>query len=82
MSAVDSVYAPDPRGFDSFVAWAVVLTESLARYNVPTPVEGVWVDWGCQLISTPGLSNRGLPDPRTFDNWSVWAAQLVQDLLT
>lgn len=71
--------APDPRGFE-FVQWAQLLTEQLAGYNIPAPVEDAWSDWALQLISTPGLSSQGLPDPRGFTDWSVWAENLVQDL--
>ena len=69
----------DYRGPD-FITWASALTEQLAAYNVPAPVEEQWVDWASTLLSSPQLSGQGLADPRGFGDWQAWAAQLVQDL--
>lgn len=69
----------DPRGFE-FQEWARLLTEQLAVYNVPAPVEDAWVDWAWQLYASPQLVYQGLVDPRGYTDWREWASQLVQNL--
>ncbi len=72
---------PDPRGL-SFTRWASLLTEGLAAYNVPSPVEDEWFGWACALFSSPDLAQQGLPDPRGFADWQSWAERVFQALQT
>lgn len=64
-----------------FERWAADLTEQLASYNPPSPVdEGSWIVWAEQLCALPALDELGMPDPRGFSSWRDWAAALSQVL--
>ena len=64
-----------------FMRWAALLTESLAAYNVPSPVdEESWASWAVSLLNSPILVGLGLPDPRGFAEWKDWAEITTQTL--
>lgn len=68
----------DPRGLE-FLAWARLLAESLAQYNVPSPVsEGLWQVWAANLLAVPAVEALGVPDPRAYSDWRLWAFAFSQ----
>lgn len=65
----------------TFAQWAGYLSEQLAQYNVPSPVnEDLWKTWAQALCSTPEIVERGLPSPQGFDDWRLWACQALNAL--
>lgn len=68
----------DPRGV-TFMRWASLLSESLAQYNVPSPVsEGLWQEWATTLLAVPEITELGVASPSAFRDWRVWAQQFLQ----
>lgn len=65
----------------SFRTWSGYLSEQLAQYNVPSPVnEDLWKTWALALYSTPEIFERGLPNPQMFVDWRSWACQALHAL--
>lgn len=66
----------------SFEAWAKLLIEQLALYNVDQqPTEAAWRDWAASVLVNSSLKLQGLPDPRLFPTWRPWAAFMYERLL-
>lgn len=75
-----TINPPNPMA-TTFWDWSGYLSEQLAQYNVPSPVnEGLWRTWATALCSTPEIAERGLPSPQGFADWRSWACQALQAL--
>jgi hypothetical protein len=64
-----------------FLRWASDLTEQLASYNPPSPVdEDSWRPWAEAIAGLPEISELGAQNPALFGSWQDWAASLQQAL--
>ena len=75
MSNVALVY--DPR-YHNFVSWASLMVELYGAQNLIIPDDSTdWVEWAEGLKAIDVFTNEGIPGPRGFDDWQVWAQELV-----
>lgn len=67
----------DPR-YQTFDSWAALMCEAYAGQQLQIPGPDVeWKSWGAGLKAIDVFANEGIPDPYIFDEWSDWAAALV-----
>ena len=66
----------DPRGM-TWDYWCKLMSELFATQQLGTVSEDRWKDWACGIQGIGFFVNSGVPDPRLFDDWIDWAAQLV-----
>lgn len=66
----------DPRGM-TWDYWCKLMSELFASQQLGTVPEDRWKDWACGIQGIGFFVNSGVPDPRLFDDWKVWAEQMV-----
>lgn len=67
----------DPR-HHTFESWACLMVELYATNQVPIPNDQTdWKAWGNGLKAIDVFVNEGIPSTDTFDNWQLWAQELM-----
>lgn len=66
----------DYRG-QSWDSWCALMAELFASNQLGTVPENQWRDWGEAMAGIEYFTQSGIPDPRGFDTWQSWAAQLT-----
>ena len=66
----------DPRGH-TWDSWCSLMNELFAPQQLGTVTEDKWREWGDGMAGIGYFMNSNVPDTRTFENWSDWAASLV-----
>jgi len=57
--------------------WCARMAELFAANQLGTVEEDDWRIWASGVASIGYFTQSGCPDPRGFDNWRDWAAQLT-----
>lgn len=76
----------DPKGFDSVIPWADVMTGALGFLSDPitgteTNYERLddaseWQSWAEGIFGGVDPLGQDAPDPRDYDDWREWAERL------
>jgi hypothetical protein len=53
------------------------MAELFAANQLGTVPEEQWVDWASGIAGIGYFTQSGCPDPRGFNDWRDWAAQLT-----
>lgn len=61
----------------SWEYWCAKMAELFSANQLGTVPEEQWVDWAQGIAGIGYFTQSGCPDPRGFDNWRDWAAQLT-----
>lgn len=64
----------DPRGH-TVVSWTDQMALDLSQYGLVEKLDdpSLWQDWAERVVSISDISKLSPPDPRQYDDWSVWA---------
>ena len=67
----------DPR-YHTFESWAALMCELYAQQQLEYPTEKTdWKEWGAGLRGIDVFVNEAIPNPYLFDDWKIWAQELV-----
>jgi len=66
----------DPRG-KTWDSWCALMAELFADNQLGTVPEEKWQNWGIAMLGIGNFAQSGVPDPRNFANWQLWAAQMT-----
>jgi len=66
----------DPRGM-TWDRWCSHMAELFAANQLGTLPEDKWKIWASALAGIGYFTQSGCPDPRGFDDWRKWAAQMT-----
>lgn len=66
----------DYRG-QTWDSWCALMAELFASSQLGTVPEERWKEWAFMLVGIGVFSQSGVPDPRGFDTWQSWAAQMA-----
>lgn len=65
----------DPRGH-TWDSWCALMAEQFAPNQLGTAPEDRWREWASGMNGIGYFVESGIPDPRGFESWQDWAAQL------
>jgi len=66
----------DPRGH-TWDSWCALVAEQFAANQLGTVPEDMWKSWASGIQGIGYFVNSGVPDPRGFEDWQVWAKAFV-----
>lgn len=75
--ATPNVVLYDPR-YHTFESWSSLMVEAYAGQQLQIGVkEDKWHDWATGLMAIDVFQSESLPNPDLFEEWNVWAAELL-----
>jgi hypothetical protein len=66
----------DPRG-QTWDSWVRLMDELFSANQLGTVPEEKWREWAAGMNGIGYFVQSGIPDPRGFNSWQEWAAQVV-----
>ena len=66
----------DPRG-QTWDSWVRLMDELFSANQLGTVPEEKWRDWAAGMNGIGYFVESGIPDPRSYTDWRIWAQNLV-----